>query len=255
MLLLSRKYLRVLSFGGDSTGVIEPKDSNKEFASLSPVDNGNFITSEYEIQNNKWLYSVSKLDAGGNQQWSVPTDFHFTTFIQAGDNFIGVGTYKPPLPEAGQMIITRIRKGGEVLATKRFGMPIRLESVVNRIVEGPGDHFTAVVQLYDDNNPGAIVRFNADGDTLWTKTYPYEIADILRIGPNRLLLACRRGISTRKYKPFFTLIDNHGNVIDSTVIDSEDFIWRMTPTNDGAWVATGMTGFHHSDAVLYLLTC
>lgn len=205
-----------------------------------------------------WDGWVIKISAQGNLIWDRQLGGNgadlLTSVVLYGNDYIATGS-KYVFPHARQGWLLKISPNGDLVWEKTLGGD-QDDSTAETTVSPDGGFLTiGQTQSFgtrDGKSDVWLVKWNSDGDTVWTKTYDLGGEDmgtsIMPFQHNRILITavtCTAncgGLLQQGYASYHVM-DSAGNILKSETFAEgpKNIFHKIKPTSDGGAVIVGTT--------------
>ncbi|HSD62374.1 MAG TPA: hypothetical protein VLB50_01215, partial [Ignavibacteriaceae bacterium] len=212
------------------------------------------MSTAFENAGEGWLL---KTDANGNQTWSHgfhPTgngttdwDYFYDVHQLADGNFIVVGTAAYSSSISHQGWIVKVNSSGNQIWNKNYGGDYWQR--LNAIEPTSDGGFIAAGDIhitYGDttSQDGWLVKFDANGDTLWTRNFGGSQVDIFRsvqqtTDGGYIIVGEREPYWSSGYRAWLVRTDDNGNIVSNNTL-GPGALFSIDKTSDGNYAAVGI---------------
>jgi hypothetical protein len=228
------------------------------------TDNGDFIIAGYTTSfpegNFQWNQDawILRVNSSGDTIWTrrygTSGNDMALSIIKSNSSFIITGYKYTSLIKKRDAWIIKIDSNGDTIWTKSYGGN---KKDAGESIAPTDDGGYIVVGETQSFGPGDydiwILRLNADGDTVWTRTYDNGNRkddlgkSIVPLRNNKFLISANTNFILSPIRPisdvWFLLIDINGDTLITNRYDSSltDYIYSFSATSDGGAIAAGTT--------------
>ena len=267
---LSDIWILFIDDNGDSLASVKYGNwaSDQGYYIRPTVDQGFIVVSRSEIYQWGDQVHLMKLDVGLDTVWTKlyggPMQDYGRCVEETSDyGYIIAGrSYTTPYPESGDAWVIKTDSNGDTIWTKKYGGDD--EDIFYSLLE-TDDGYIFVGQTWSFGaglKDVYVVRTDDNGDTIWTRTYGGEGAEMAyRIfeaeDGNYVVAGYYTSYSGDNRDVYVIKIDGDGNLIwEEFYGDSNDseYMYGGAPTSDGGYVFTGRVDyFSGSEDDLFVL--
>ena len=236
--------------------------------SINETGDGGFVMAgrtDVSNTNNDDVYLI-RTDTNGDTLWTRTyggddhdEGYHAEQTLDGGFIITG-GTSSPSGGSEWDVYLIRTDAIGDTLWTRYYGGPnYEMGYYVQQTLDG-GFVIAGETNSYGAGNSDFyLVKTDASGDTLWTRTYGGYHNDVARsvqyVNNGYIIIGHSLSFGATDEDMYIVRINLLGDTLWTKVIggDGQDFGYDIEPTSDGGYIATGYTNSWSSNNLAWLV--